>query len=206
MEVPKLDTPRKTIKKARPDAWNSTEAMEVDGYGYGYGDGDTILKWARDDVGEPVVSEDAKRQKVEEDRKNAVTVADAIKHVKFGSGVWNVSEKIIFFASCMHVRPWLSASISWKALSAAMKEMAAYFRLTFKAEYKCRNERVCKDFIKSVKDKKVKVPMPEEQWWIDHLKKCKDDSPLPEDQIISLLETKWFNKIRKKLKKDINWI
>ena len=88
-----------------------------------------------------------------------MTVADAIKHVEFGSGAWNVSEKIIFFASCMHARPWLSASISWKALAAAMKEMAAYFRLTFKAEYKCRNERVCKDFIKSVKDKKVKVPM-----------------------------------------------
>ena len=77
MEVPKLDTPRKTIKKARPNAWNSTEAMEVDG--------DTILKRARDDVGEPVVSEDAKRQKVEEDRKNAVNVADAIQDAEFGS-------------------------------------------------------------------------------------------------------------------------
>ena len=131
MEDPKLDTPRKTIKKARPDAWNSTEAMEVDGDGDGDGDDDTILKRARDDVSEPVVSEDAKRQKVEEDRKNAVNVADAIKHVEFGSGAWNVSEKFIFFASCMHARPSLSASISWKALSAAMKEMAAYFRLGY---------------------------------------------------------------------------
>ena len=68
MEVPKLDTPRKTIKKARPDAWNSTEAMEVDGDGDGDGDGDTILKRTRDDVSEPVVSEDAKIRKVEEDR------------------------------------------------------------------------------------------------------------------------------------------
>ena len=31
-------------------------------------DDDTILKRARDDVSEPVVSEDAKRQKVEGDR------------------------------------------------------------------------------------------------------------------------------------------
>ena len=109
LEVPKQDTLRKTIKKARPDAWNSTEAMEVDGDGDGDGDGDddddTILKRARDDVGEPVVSEDAKRQKVEEDRKNAVNVADAIKDVECGVGAWNVSEKFIFFASCMHVRP-----------------------------------------------------------------------------------------------------
>ena len=71
--------------------------MEVDGNGNG--DDDNILKWVRDDVGEPVVSEDAKRQKVEEDRKNAVTVAEAIKHVKFDSGSWNVSEILIFFAS-----------------------------------------------------------------------------------------------------------
>ena len=84
-------------------------------------------------------------------------------------------------------------------MAAAMKEMAAYFRLTFKAEYKCRNERVCKDFIKSVKDKMVKVIVPEEQWWIDHFKKCEADSPLPEGQIISLLETKWFDNIRDKL-------
>ena len=75
-----------------------------------------------------------KRQKAEEDRKSAVNVTDAIKHVEFGSGAWNVSEKIIFFASCMHVRPWLSASISWIDLAAAMQKMAAYFRLTFKAE------------------------------------------------------------------------
>ena len=71
MEVPnKLDTPRKTIKKARPDAWNSTEAMEVDGDDDDDDDDDddTILKRARDDVSEPVVSEDAKRQKVEGDR------------------------------------------------------------------------------------------------------------------------------------------
>ena len=91
-------------------------------------------------------------------------MADAIKCVEIDSGAWNVSEKFIFFASCMHVRPWLPASISWKALAAAMKEMAAYFRLTFKAEYKRRNERACKGFIKSVKVKKVKVPMPEEKW------------------------------------------
>ena len=92
-------------------------------------DDDTILKRARDDVGEPVVSEDAKRQKVEEDRKNAVNVADAIKYVEFGVGAWNVSEKFIFFASCMHVRPWLSANIPWKVLAAAMQKMAAYIRL-----------------------------------------------------------------------------
>ena len=209
MQVPKLDTPRKTIKKARPDAWNSTEAMEVDvdvdvdGDGDGDGDGDddddTILKRARDDVGEPVVSEDAKRQKVEEDRKNAVNVADAIKDVECGVGAWNVSEKFIFFASCMHVRPWLSANIPWKVLAAAMQKMAAYFLLTFKAQYKCRNEQACKDFIKSVKDKKVKVIVQEEQWWIDHFKKCKADNPLPEDQIKSLLETIWFDNIRDKL-------
>jgi len=101
--------------------------MEVDGDGDG--DDDTILKRARDDVGEPVVSEDAKRQKVEEDRKNAVNVADAIKYVEFGVGAWNVSEKFIFFASCMHVRPWLSANIPWKVLAAAMQKMAAYIRL-----------------------------------------------------------------------------
>ena len=162
-------------------------------------DDDNILKQARDDVGESVVSEDAKRQKVEEDRKNAVNVADAIKHVEFGSGAWKVSEKFIFFASCMHVRPWLSAIISWKDLAAAMQKMAAYFWLTFKAEYKCRKESACKDFIKSVKDKKVKVIVPKEQWWIDHFKKCKADSPLPEYQMKSLLETIWFDKIRDKL-------
>ena len=61
-----------------------------------------------------------------------MTVADAIKHVEFGSGAWNVSEKFIFFASCMHVRPWLSASISWKALAAAIQKMAAYFWLAFR--------------------------------------------------------------------------
>ena len=80
-----------------------------------------------------------------------------------------------------------------------MQKMAAYFWLTFKAEYKCRKESACKDFIKSVKDKKVKVIVPKEQWWIDHFKKCKADSPLPEYQMKSLLETIWFDKIRDKL-------
>ena len=59
-------------------------------------------------------------------------------------------------------------------MATAMQKMAAYFRLTFNAEYKYRGGDACKDFIRPLKPKDAKEM--QEQWWIDHFKKCKSDS------------------------------
>ena len=84
---------RPAMRKARPQLWSPSAAMEVDDNGDDDddddGDGDTTKKRAMD---EPVMSNDAKRRKVEEDRENAVNVAHAINDVELGSGKWSVSE------------------------------------------------------------------------------------------------------------------